>query len=132
MFGPNQGMGRKFVILTCSNYLLYKKIGGRWDELLKPHYFSFNHSSFMIWILLGLQKNCKQYEVMINDYTACNCVDFKQGSWVQCKHSYYILQFFVFSRIRKPFIHYSLIGISNIGLKEKKIEVARHTIEAQE
>jgi hypothetical protein len=32
----------------------------------------------------------------------------------------------MFSRIRKPLIHYPLLSISNIGLREEKqIEVAR-------
>jgi hypothetical protein len=38
MFGPNQGMGRRFIIPASSNYLMYKKISGRWDEFLKPNY----------------------------------------------------------------------------------------------
>jgi len=66
-------------------------------------------------LLLGLPKNRKQYETMISEYLACNCVDFssmmsgslgKQGSWVPCKHFYYFLQYAIYSRIRKPLIHY--------------------------
>ncbi len=38
MFGQNQGMGRRFIIPTLSSYPFCKKISGRWDELLKPHY----------------------------------------------------------------------------------------------
>jgi len=38
MLGPKQGMGRRFVILTRSNYPFCKKTSGMWDELLKPHY----------------------------------------------------------------------------------------------
>jgi hypothetical protein len=37
MFGPNQGVERRFVIPTDSNYPFCKKINGRWDKLLKPH-----------------------------------------------------------------------------------------------
>jgi hypothetical protein len=33
MFGPNQGMGRKFVVLTRSKYPFSKKTSGRWDKL---------------------------------------------------------------------------------------------------
>jgi hypothetical protein len=33
-----QGMGRKSIVPTLSNYMLSKKTSGRWDELLKPHY----------------------------------------------------------------------------------------------
>jgi hypothetical protein len=60
-------------------------------------------------------KNRKQYEVMINDYTTCSCMDFASmiasslsnwGPWVPCKHLYYIMQYAIYSRIREPFIHY--------------------------
>jgi hypothetical protein len=57
----------------------------------------------------GLPKNCKQYEVTINDYSTCNCVDFfsmmfasfgKWGLWVPCKHLYYILQYAMYFGIK--------------------------------
>jgi hypothetical protein len=38
MFGPKQGMGRRFNVSPCLNYPFYKKTSGRWDELLKTHY----------------------------------------------------------------------------------------------
>jgi len=38
MLGQNQGMGRRFIVLTFSNYLVCKKKSKRWYELLKPHY----------------------------------------------------------------------------------------------
>jgi hypothetical protein len=38
MLGPNQGMGRRFIVPASSNYLVYKKTSGRWDEFLKPNY----------------------------------------------------------------------------------------------
>ncbi len=60
-----------------------------------------------------LLENCRQYQVMISDYLACNCVDFYvslnwQGPWVQCKHLYYTLQYAMYFGIKKPFIHYPL------------------------
>ncbi len=64
----------------------------------------------------GSLKNRKQYEVIINDYSTCSCVEFfsmmsvsfyRQGLWVQCKHLYYILQYAMYYGIKKPFIHYS-------------------------
>jgi hypothetical protein len=51
-------------------------------------------------LISRLLENHKQYEVMISDYPACNCVDFasmmalslgKRGPWVPYKHLYYIL-----------------------------------------
>jgi hypothetical protein len=54
-------------------------------------------------------KNHMQYEVTINDYVACNCMDFssmmvgsldKWGPWVPCKHLYYILQYGMYYKIR--------------------------------
>jgi hypothetical protein len=67
-------------------------------------------------LLLGSLKNRKQYEVMINDYSTCSCVEFssmrsvsfyRRGLWVQCKHLYYILQYAMYYGIKKPFIYYS-------------------------
>jgi hypothetical protein len=40
MFDPSQGIGRRFIILAHSNQPFFKKIIGRWDELLKPHYLT--------------------------------------------------------------------------------------------
>jgi hypothetical protein len=69
-------------------------------------------------LLLGSLDNRKQYEVTINDYSACNCMDFssmmdsslsKWGPWVKLdkKHLYYILQYAMDYGIREPpFIHY--------------------------
>jgi hypothetical protein len=37
MLGQKQGIGKRFVISTLSNYPFYKKTSGRWDELLKQH-----------------------------------------------------------------------------------------------
>jgi len=36
--GPNQGVGRRFVVTTCLNYPRCQKTNGRWDKLLKLHY----------------------------------------------------------------------------------------------
>jgi hypothetical protein len=38
MFGQNQGMGKRFIVLTLSSYPFCKKTRGRWDKVLKPHY----------------------------------------------------------------------------------------------
>jgi len=60
-------------------------------------------------LLSGSPKNRKQYEVTINDYPTCNCMDFssvmvtylnKRGLWVPCKHLYYILQYAMYSGIK--------------------------------
>ncbi len=37
-FGPNQGMGGRFIVLTHSNKPFYKKKNGRSNKFLKPHY----------------------------------------------------------------------------------------------
>jgi hypothetical protein len=66
-------------------------------------------------ILLRLPKNYKQYEIMINDYSAYSYMDFPsmmfaslngRTLWVQGKHLYYILQYVMFCGIKEPFVHY--------------------------
>jgi hypothetical protein len=61
------------------------------------------------YFLLGPPKNHKQYEVTINDYLTCSCMDFssmmasslgKRGPWVPCKHLYNILQYAMYSRMK--------------------------------
>jgi len=70
---------------------------------------------WVYYFLSRLPKNHKQYEIMISDYPVCNYMDFssmiispfgKEGLWVPCKHLYSILQYAMYSRIRKPLIHY--------------------------
>ncbi len=57
----------------------------------------------------------KQYEVIINDYLAYSCIFFSpmmtlmrasRGHGCHVKHLYYILQYAMYSRIKKPIIHY--------------------------
>ncbi len=83
--------------------------------LLTPSKIPPSRYGWIYRLLVGLLENCKQYEVTINDYLACNCVDFssmmvlsfdKQGPWMPCKHLYYILQYAMCFRIKEPFIHY--------------------------
>jgi hypothetical protein len=114
MFGPNQGMGRRFVVPTCSNYPLCNKTSERWEEtlentLLTPSNILLLRYGRIYCLLLGPPIKRKQYEVMINDYFACSCINFssmmsmsfsKQGLWVQCKHLYYILQYVMYFGIK--------------------------------
>jgi hypothetical protein len=73
MLSPNQGMGRRFIILACSNYLIYKKTSGRWDEFLKPNYQfpqTFLVKNMDDCLLSGPPENPKQY------YLTCNYANF--------------------------------------------------------
>ncbi len=122
MLGPNQGMGRRFVVSTHSNYPFCKKTSGRWDRqalettLLTPLTIPFTRYGRIYYLLFKLLENCKQYEVTITNYLACNCMGFSsmmstslggQGPWVQCKHLYYILQYHaMYLGISEPLIHY--------------------------
>jgi len=80
MLGPNQGMGRRFIVPTHSNYPLSKKRSGRWDELLKTLLTSSNippsRYGQIYHLLLRPPKNRKQYEVTISDYLACSYMGF--------------------------------------------------------
>ncbi len=86
-----------------------------WSHIMNSH----NLSSSRIWMDLlppfKTTKKCKQYEVTIIDYPACNCMDLfsimfvsvdEWGLWVRCKHMYYIFQYVMFCVIKEWFIHY--------------------------
>jgi hypothetical protein len=83
--------------------------------LLTPSKIPPSRYGWIYRLLVRLLENRKQYEVTINDYSTCNCVDFssmmvlsldKQRPWMPCKHLYYILQYAMYFRIKEPFIHY--------------------------
>jgi ssDNA-binding Zn-finger/Zn-ribbon topoisomerase 1 len=59
-------MGRRFIVLACSNYPLCDKTSGRWDNLLKPP-SNIPHTWYgLIYRLLSRPlENHKQYEVTI-------------------------------------------------------------------
>jgi hypothetical protein len=74
MLGQNQGMGRRFVILAHSNYPFYRKTSGRWDKFLKPTLLTPTtipppKYGRIYYLLSRPPKNCKHYEVTINDYS---------------------------------------------------------------
>jgi hypothetical protein len=67
--------------------------------LLTPSNIPHLRYGWIYRLLLGPLENCKQYEVMIRDYSACSCMNFfsmmfaslnKWGLWAPCKHLYYI------------------------------------------
>jgi hypothetical protein len=80
MLGPNQGMGKGFIIWHVQIiHFTRKQVGGGmnfWSHIIS----SLKHSSSRIWMnllpLSGPPKICKQYEVRINDYSTCSWVDF--------------------------------------------------------
>jgi len=67
------------------------------------------------YIVWWLSLNSKEYDVTIGNFLACTCFDFvsmmarslgKQGTWIPCKHIYYIFQHVMFCRDAKEFIHH--------------------------
>jgi hypothetical protein len=68
-------------------------------------------------VISSLIENCKQYEVMIDNFLTCTCIDFVSmfigslggyGKWVHCKHLYYILQILMFYGLMETFIHHPI------------------------
>jgi hypothetical protein len=86
-------------------------------NILPPTNVIFPKHGKLYIIILGPIENRKQYEVKIDNFPTCTCMDFvlmmtsslgAQGKWAHYKHLYYILQHVMLCGLMEMFIDHPI------------------------